>query len=92
MYHADARRFFTCSMTRVLSLLTPPSPRYIRVINFIIFYHHPIGTNKHVPDRWEARGRPHPNAIWSRGKRLVWHATCVNTLCESYAPATAKNR
>jgi hypothetical protein len=28
---------------------------------------------------------------WSRGKSLVWDATCVDTLCKSYVPATAKN-
>jgi hypothetical protein len=29
---------------------------------------HPIGANKHVPHRWEARGRPHPNAMVKRKK------------------------
>jgi hypothetical protein len=28
---------------------------------------------------------------WSRGKSPVWDATCVDTLCKSYVPATAKN-
>ncbi len=28
---------------------------------------------------------------WSRGKSLVWDATCVDTLYKSYVPSTAKN-